>query len=115
MGSQVAAMDISTRILLGLIMAVILVAKMEVSALPQYLGQMDSMGPIGMEEDMQMDKRKGFDSMSGFTFGKKKRNFDEIDRAGFGAFVKRFPGPSKKNFDEIDRAGFGAFVKRFPS
>merc|ERR1711892_624144 len=115
MGSQVTAMDISTRILLGLIMAVILVAKMEVSALPQYLGQMDSMGPIGMEEDMQMDKRKGFDSMSGFTFGKKKRNFDEIDRAGFGAFVKRFPGPSKKNFDEIDRAGFGAFVKRFPS
>merc|ERR1711892_779357 len=115
MGSQVTAMDISIRILLGLIMAAILVAKMEVSALPQYLGQMDSMGPIGTEEDMQMDKRKGFDSMSGFTFGKKKRNFDEIDRAGFGAFVKRFPGPSKKNFDEIDRAGFGAFVKRFPS
>merc|ERR1711892_1178412 len=115
MGSQVTAMDISIRILLGLIMAVILVAKMEVTAQPQYPGQMDSMGPIGMEEDMQMDKRKGFDSMSGFTFGKKKRNFDEIDRAGFGAFVKRFPGPSKKNFDEIDRAGFGAFVKRFPS
>merc|ERR1711892_1490766 len=116
MGSQVTAMDISIRILLGLIMAVILVAKMEVTALPQYPGQMDSMGPIGMEEDMQMDKRKGFDSMSGFTFGKKKRNFDEIDRAGFGAFVKRSPiGYSKQNFDEIDRAGFGAFVKRFPS
>merc|ERR1711892_814431 len=112
MGSQVTAMDISIRILLGLIMAVILVAKMEVTALPQYPGQMDSMGPIGMEEDMQMDKRKGFDSMSGFTFGYSKRNFDEIDRAGFGAFVKRIPGPSKKNFDEIDRAGFGAFVKR---
>ena len=42
----------------------------------------------------------------------EKRNFDEIDRAGFGAFVKRFP--AKRNFDEIDRAGFGAFVKRFP-
>merc|ERR1711892_773509 len=116
MGSQVTAMDISIRILMGLIMAAILVAKMEVAALPQYPGQVDSMDPMGMEEEgMQMDKRKGFDSMSGFTFGKKKRNFDEIDRAGFGAFVKRFPGPSKKNFDEIDRAGFGAFVKRFPS
>merc|ERR1711892_82533 len=140
MGSQVTAMDISIRILMGLIMAAILVAKMEVAALPQYPGQVDSMDPMGMEEEgMQMDKRKGFDSMSGFTFGKKKRNFDEIDRAGFGAFVKRspsgynkrnfdeidragfgafvkwFPGPSKKNFDEIDRAGLGAFVKRFPS
>ena len=49
-------------------------------------------------------------SSSGYTFGKKKRNFDEIDRAGFGAFVKR--SPTKRNFDEIDRAGFGAFVKR---
>merc|ERR1711892_1393770 len=87
----------------GYIMAVILVAKM------------DGMGPIRMDEDMQMDKRKGFDSMSGFTFGKKKRNFDEIDRAGFGAFVKRSPsGYRKRNFDEIDRAGFGAFVKRIP-
>merc|ERR1712123_547856 len=106
MGSQVTAMDISIRILLGLIMAAILVAKMEVAALPQYPGQVDSMDPMGMEEEgLQMDKRKGFDSMSGFAFGKKKRNFDEIDRAGFGAFVKRFPGPSKKNFDEIDRAG----------
>merc|ERR1711892_1212078 len=117
MGSQVTAMDISIRILMGLIMAAILVAKMEVAALPQYPGQVDSMDPMGMEEEgMQMDKRKGFDSMSGFTFGKKKRNFDEIDRAGFGAFVKRSPsGYSKKNFDEIDRAGLGAFVKRFPS
>merc|ERR1711892_858166 len=116
MGSQVTAMDISIRILMGLIMAAILVAKMEVAALPQYPGQVDSMDPMGMEEEgMQMDKRKGFDSMSGFTFGYSKRNFDEIDRAGFGAFVKRFPGPSKKNFDEIDRAGFGAFVKRSPS
>merc|ERR1712106_390416 len=92
-------------------MAAILVAKMEVAALPQYPGQVDSMGME--EEGMQMDKRKGFDSMSGFTFGKKKQNFDEIDRAGFGAFVKRSPsGYSKRNFDEIDRAGFGAFVKR---
>ncbi len=33
---------------------------------------------------------------SGMTFGMDKRNFDEIDHAGFGAFVK-------KNFDEIDR------------
>merc|ERR1712106_949328 len=113
MGSQVTAMDISIRVLFGLVMAAILVAKMEVAALPQYPGQVDSLDPMGLEEEgMQMDKRKGFDSMSGFTFGKKKRNFDEIDRAGFGAFVKR--SPSKQNFDEIDRAGFGAFVKRFP-
>merc|ERR1711953_293362 len=48
-------------------------------------------------------KRKGFDSLSGYTFG--KRNFDELDRARFGAF-------HKKNFDELDRAGFGAFHKR---
>ena len=59
---------------------------------------------------------------SGLTFGKSKKNFDEIDRTGFGRFVKknfdeidrtgfgRFV--SKKNFDEIDRTGFGRFVKR---
>ena len=35
-----------------------------------------------------------------------KKNFDEIDRAGFGRFI------AKKNFDEIDRAGFGRFNKR---
>jgi len=46
---------------------------------------------------------KRFDSLSGDTFGyqyQKKRNFDEIDRNGFGSFVKR-------NFDEIDRTGLG--------
>ena len=42
---------------------------------------------------------------SGMTFGMEKKNFDEIDRAGFGRFVK-------KNFDEIDRSGFGRFVKK---
>lgn len=68
-----------------------------------------------------MAKRKGFDSLSGFTFG--KRNFDEIDRARFSAFAKRnfdeldrdrFSRFYKRNFDEIDRAGFGnrAFHKR---
>lgn len=63
---------------------------------------------------------KKFDSISGATFGTQKRNFDEIDRNGFGAFVKRnFDeidrngfGFYKRNFDEIDRTGFGAFVKR---
>merc|ERR1719150_3241637 len=50
-----------------------------------------------------LPKRKAFDSLSGYTFG--KRNFDEIDRARFSAFHKR-------NFDEIDRAGFGSFHKR---
>ncbi|RZF32874.1 hypothetical protein LSTR_LSTR009265 [Laodelphax striatellus] len=35
----------------------------------------------------------------------KKKNFDELDRAGFDSFIKR-------NFDEMDRAGFNSFVKR---
>merc|ERR1719153_193830 len=100
-------MDTTNRLLLGFIMGVIMLDKIEVSGLPQYTGEVDRMA---LQDDQVMDKRKGFDSMSGFTFGKKKRNFDEIDRAGFGAFVKRFP--AKRNFDEIDRAGFGAFVKR---
>ncbi|XP_021948392.1 orcokinin peptides type A isoform X2 [Folsomia candida] len=49
--------------------------------------------------------QKRFDSLSGDAFGLQKRNFDEIDRNGFGSFVKR-------NFDEIDRNSFGNFVKR---
>merc|ERR1712112_259554 len=59
----------------------------------------------------QVPIKRGFDAMRGLTFGKEKRNFDEIDRAGFGRFVKRSSG-EKRNFDEIDRAGFGRFVKR---
>merc|ERR1719495_886242 len=55
-----------------------------------------------------MAKRKAFDSLSGYTFG--KRNFDEIDRARFSAFAKR--AFQKRNFDEIDRARFGAFHKK---
>merc|ERR1712013_750920 len=111
--SLVTAMDTMNRLLLGLIMGVIMLDKIEMSGLPQYTGELDR---AGLQDNQMMDKRKGFDSMSGFTFGKKKRNFDEIDRAGFGAFVKRSPpGLDKRNFDEIDRAGFGAFVKRFPT
>merc|ERR1711953_1208749 len=53
-------------------------------------------------------KRKGYDSLSGYTFG--KRNFDELDRARFSAFAKR--ANQKRNFDEIDRARFGSFHKR---
>jgi len=50
--------------------------------------------------------KRNFDEIDRAGFGRfVKRNFDEIDRAGFGRFVKR-------NFDEIDRAGFGRFVKR---
>merc|ERR1711892_952650 len=126
MGSLVRTrtMTMTIRMVLGFIMGVQMVAKIEVSALPQYLGQsLDTLEegnlPLelgGLREDVQgghmMDKRRGFDSMSGYTFGKEKRNFDEIDRAGFGAFVKRFQSPRKRNFDEIDRAGFGAFHKR---
>merc|ERR1711990_141960 len=53
-------------------------------------------------------KRKAYDSLSGYTFG--KRNFDELDRARFSAFAKR--ANQKRNFDEIDRARFGSFHKR---
>merc|ERR1712008_42713 len=47
--------------------------------------------------------KRGYDAMSGLTFG--KRNFDEFYKSGFGSFAKR-------NFDEIDRAGFNRFIKR---
>merc|ERR1711915_547130 len=110
MGSNSRIMDgRARRNVLGFILAVIFIIKVSsASALPYYAdSDVDPSDPLEA-----MDKRRGFDSMSGFTFGKKKRNFDEIDRAGFGAFVKRFPGLQKRNFDEIDRAGFGAFVKR---
>jgi len=70
----------------------------------------------------QSDSESSFHKcyFSGATFGTQKRNFDEIDRNGFGSFVKRnFDeidrngfGFSKRNFDEIDRTGFGSFVKR---
>merc|ERR1711990_935762 len=70
-------------------------------------------------------KRKGYDSLSGYAFGKRanqKRNFDEIDRARFGSFHKRnfdeldrarFGSFHKRNFDEIDKVGFGAFNRYF--
>merc|ERR1712211_125825 len=53
-------------------------------------------------------EQTGFDAMSGLTFGKSKKNFDEIDRTGFGRFVRR-PLAVKKNFDEIDNVGFRGF------
>merc|ERR1719400_1877584 len=74
-----------------------------------------------LEHVRDTEEKRGYDAMSGLTFGKKKRNFDEIDRYGFGAFAKRnfdeidrsgFRGFSKRNFDEIDRAGFSGFAKR---
>merc|ERR1712228_580441 len=74
-----------------------------------------------LEHVLDPEEKRGYDAMSGLTFGKKKRNFDEIDRYGFGAFAKRnfdeidrsgFRGFSKRNFDEIDRAGFSGFAKR---
>merc|ERR1719278_1705455 len=58
-----------------------------------------------LEHVLEPVDKRGYDAMSGLTFGKKKRNFDEIDRYGFGAFAKR-------NFDEIDRSGFNGFMKR---
>merc|ERR1712168_1128397 len=58
-----------------------------------------------MLHDRHLPKR--FDSLGGTGFGAPaKKNFDEIDRSGFGSFWK------KRNFDEIDRSGFGNFWKR---
>merc|ERR1712130_429305 len=74
-----------------------------------------------LEHVLDPEEKRGYDAMSGLTFGKKKRNFDEIDRHGFGAFAKRnfdeidragFNGFHKRNFDEIDRSGFRGFQKR---
>merc|ERR1719361_3347062 len=74
-----------------------------------------------LEHVLDPEEKRGYDAMSGLTFGKKKRNFDEIDRYGFGAFAKRnfdeidrngFSGFHKRNFDEIDRSGFRGFSKR---
>merc|ERR1711953_292762 len=74
-----------------------------------------------LEHVLDPEEKRGYDAMIGLTFGKKKRNFDEIDRYGFGAFAKRnfdeidragFRGFHKRNFDEIDRSGFRGFSKR---
>merc|ERR1711936_765966 len=74
-----------------------------------------------LEHVLDPQEKRGYDAMSGLTFGKKKRNFDEIDRAGFNGFHKRnfdeidrsgFRGFQKRNFDEIDRNGFSGFHKR---
>merc|ERR1719445_731332 len=78
-----------------------------VSSYPQPAGETaldDNNDDIGY----LLAKRKGFDSLSGYTFG--KRNFDELDRSRFSAFAKR--AFQKRNFDEIDRARFGAFHKK---
>merc|ERR1712226_1648272 len=73
-----------------------------------------------LEHVLDPEEKRGYDAMSGLTFGKKKRNFDEIDRYGFGAFAKRnfdeidragFRGFHKRNFDEIDRSGFNGLMK----
>merc|ERR1712179_554374 len=69
------------------------------------LRQLDTLGG----GNILRQSKRGFDAMSGLTFGKSKKNFDEIDRAGFGRFVKRPSHPAKKNFDEIDNVGFRGF------
>ncbi|XP_055346374.1 orcokinin peptides type A-like [Paramacrobiotus metropolitanus] len=56
--------------------------------------------------------KRGFDpidSASGFG-GFSKRNFDQLDRPGFGELSKRSMG--KRNFDTLDRPGFGSFSRR---
>merc|ERR1719391_656217 len=98
--------------LASVLLCLVLYLMIDVSGLPMRSDFTDDDGEF-------IAKRKGFDSLSGFTFG--KRNFDEIDRARFSAFAKRnfdeldrdrFSRFYKRNFDEIDRAGFGAFHKR---
>merc|ERR1719445_285654 len=79
-----------------------------VSSLPQPA---EEAGVLDSNDDAigyLLAKRRGYDSLSGYTFG--KRNFDELDRARFSAFAKR--AKQKRNFDEIDRARFGSFHKR---
>merc|ERR1711872_372722 len=101
--------------LTSVLLCLVLYLMNDVSGLPMHSDFSDDGGDL-------MAKRKGFDSLSGFTFGKRnfdeldrdrfsrfyKRNFDEIDRAGFGnrAFHKR-------NFDELDKSGFAAFNRYF--
>jgi len=75
------------------------------------LRQLDSLGKGNILR--QLDSLGGGnilrESVSGLPYGKSKKNFDEIDRAGFGRFVKRRTLPVKKNFDEIDNVGFRGF------
>merc|ERR1712192_52533 len=74
-----------------------------------------------LEQVLDPEEKRGYDAMSGLTFGKKKRNFDEIDISGFRGFQKGnfdeidrsgFRGFQKRNFDEIDSSGFRGFSKR---
>merc|ERR1712025_759741 len=103
-------MGLNSGILMVFLLCCLLNVLIGVSALP-----FTSADEVGHD----LPKRKSFDSMSGYTFG--KRNFDEIDRARFSAFAKRnfdeldragFGALRKRNFDELDRAGFGSFHKR---
>merc|ERR1712227_838698 len=111
MGSYMKRMNLATRSLV--LLCVLLNILDHVASQPFHSDQeSDDLEPA-------MAKRKAFDSLSGYTFG--KRNFDEIDRARFSAFAKRnfdeldragFGALHKRNFDELDRAGFGSFHKR---
>merc|ERR1711923_271350 len=95
-----AGLSITSLLLLSFLLA-------SASSFPQPAGETaldDNNDDIGY----LLAKRKGFDSLSGYTFG--KRNFDELDRSRFSAFAKR--AFQKRNFDEIDRARFGAFHKK---
>merc|ERR1712154_368303 len=78
-----------------------------VSSLPQPAEEAGVLDSNNDAIGYLLAKRRGYDSLSGYTFG--KRNFDELDRARFSAFAKR--AKQKRNFDEIDRARFGSFTK----
>merc|ERR1711953_646800 len=118
-GTRERAMDRVNTPTTALILLWTLLTLATVSSLPQPAEEavMDTDNdPIGY----LLAKRKAYDSLSGYTFG--KRNFDELDRARFSAFHKRnfdeldrarFGSFHKRNFDEIDKVGFGAFNRYF--
>merc|ERR550517_667141 len=108
-----------------LVLVLIVIARVSSSALSsQDPGQswnteLGAKAEHSLERVLYPEEKRGYDAMSGLTFG--KRNFDEIDRAGFRGFQKRnfdeidrsgFRGFQKRNFDEIDRSGFRGFSKR---
>merc|ERR1719270_1197813 len=108
-----------------LALVLIVIARVSSSALSSqdpgqsWSAELGAKAEHSLERVLYPEEKRGYDAMSGLTFG--KRNFDEIDRHGFGAFAKRnfdeidragFRGFHKRNFDEIDRSGFRGFAKR---
>merc|ERR1719507_1880892 len=110
--------------LLPLLLLPLLLLQVDGSVLPvgdpeNVSGASGDGGLLSLEGLEEPGAKRGYDAMSGLTFG--KRNFDEIDRAGFNSFIKRnfdeldrsgLRGFHKRNFDELDRSGFRGFNKK---